>query len=279
MPTPRCQCAERRRLKPGKPKMTIDPIRASYRLTCIGVLLLAGSLGLARAAGPAPVVRVYVGVVPPAQGEAFAAGLKAWEKCLTDHGSKQRLVTYVAQSGDLDRYLLLEDHQAWAGMDSNDAANVACAPDFRTEVLPHLSQGFGETAILNAEDTYMPGGDADPAPMLWIDAYRIKPGQHEAFNDAFAKFAAAAAKIHWQGHFAGYDIQGAGKGGEDFARVWPNKSWADIGQDPSPSLEDMMEGVYGKAAARASHQKFLATIAEEWSDAWSYDKDLSYIPN
>ncbi|MGH8317069.1 MAG: hypothetical protein ACREUL_03705 [Steroidobacteraceae bacterium] len=93
-----------------------------------------------------------------------------------------------------------------------------------------------------------------------------------------AKFAAAAAKIHWEGHFAGYEIAGAGQGGENFVLVWPNKSWAEIGHDASPSTKDMMNSVYGEATAGAIHQKFLGAIAEFWSDGWSYDKDLSVIP-
>lgn len=62
------------------------------------------------------------------------------------------------------------------------------------------------------------------------------------------------------------------------AKHTPNKNWADIGQDPSPSVKDMMNGVYGAASAQSLHQAFLATIAEHWDDAWSYDKDLSVIP-
>lgn len=256
--------------------MNTHAIRASYRLTCLGALL-AGALGLAQAA-PAPVVRVYVGIVPPAQGNEFAAGLKVWEKCLSDHGGKQRLVTYAAQSGDLDRYLFLEEHQAWADMDHDDAANTACAPDFRSEVAPHLSQGFGEIAVLNLKESYLPGGDPEPAPMLWVEAFRLKPGYGEAFGEAFTKYAAAAAKVNWQTHFGSYDIQGSGNGGEDFLLVSPNRSWAEVGADPKPSVKDMMESVYGKAAAHAARRQFESAIADQWSDIWSYDKELSYIP-
>ena len=257
--------------------MKIHAIRASYRLTCLAILLVA-SLGLARAAGRASVIRVYVGVVSPVQGGDFVAGLKSWEKCLSDHGGKQKLVTYVAQTGDLDRYLFLEDHDSWAGMDENDAANMACAPAFRSEVLLHLSQGFGEIAVLNAKESYLPADDPDPAPMLWVAAFRIKPGQDQAFGEAFAQYAAAAAKIHWQAHFAGYDIQGSGNGGEDFALVSSNKTWADVGTDPKPSVKEMAESVYGKSAARKIHEKLEGAIADEWSDIWSYDQDLSYLP-
>lgn len=97
-------------------------------------------------------------------------------------------------------------------------------------------------------------------------------------HDAAKKYTAAAAKTHWEGHFSGWDIQGAGQGAEDFVLVWPNKNWADIGHDPSPSIKQMMASVYGKKAAAAIHEDFVTSLADSWSDAWSYEKDLSYKP-
>lgn len=247
------------------------------RLTSLG-MVLAASLGLAQAAGAATVTRVYVVVVSPAQDQAFNQGIKEWDKCLHDHGAKQATMAYSAQTGDLDRYLFLEEHSSWADMDTHEPANKACASVFTNEVVPHASQAFSEVAMTNSKDTYMPGGDPNPAPMIWVDGFRIKPGQEDAFKDSLGKLAAAAAKTHWMGHFAGYDVEGSGQGAEDFVVVWPNKNWADIGQDPTPSIKQLMESVYGKTASRANHEKFFASIAEEWSDAWSYEKDLSYIP-
>lgn len=258
--------------------MNIRAIRPSkYRLAGLGVAL-AASLGLAQAAGAASVIRAYVLVVPPAQNVAFSDGIKIWEKCLRDHGARQAVMAYAAETGDLDRYLFLQEYGAWSGMDDHDPAEKVCAPVFRSEVFPHFTHGFSEVAELNIKDSYMSGGNADPPAMTWVDSFRIKPGQMQAFHEAVGKFTAAAAKAHWPQHFAGYDINGSGQGGEDFVLVWPNRSWADIGQEPSPSVKQLMESVYGKRAAAANHKKFLATLAEEWSDAWSYDKELSFTP-
>lgn len=258
--------------------MSIRAMRPSKcRLAGLGVVL-AACLGVAQAAGAAPVTRVYVLVVPPPQNVAFSDGIKTWEKCLRDNGDKQAVIAYGAETGDLDRYLFLQEYGAWAAMDAHDPSDKTCAPVFRGAVFPHLTRGFSEVAELNAKDSYMPGGDADPPPMMWVDAFRIKRGQTQAFHDAVAKFTAAAAKTHWPQHFAGYDINGSGQGGEDFVVVWPNKSWADIGQEPKPSVKQLMESVYGKRAAAANHKKFLATFAEEWSDVWTYDKELSFTP-
>lgn len=249
------------------------------RLPIIGsALLFAAALGLTQAATAGAITRVFVVEVPPAQDQAFNQGMKSYEKCLRDHGATHATYVYDAETGDVGRYLFLEDYSAWGGMDVHSAAGKACHALFGAAVLPHFSHAFSEVAELNAKDTYMPGGDADPTPIMWVEAYRIKPGQADNFRDALGMLAAAAAKAHWQGHFAGWDIDGAGQGGEDFVLVWPNRSWADVGQEPSPSAKDLMSSAYGKAAAVANHQKFLGAIAEDWSDAWSYDKGLSFIP-
>lgn len=240
-------------------------------------LVLVGAMGFAQVASADPITRVYIVQVPPAQDHAFNVGVKAWEKCLRDHGTKDTTYAYDAETGDATRYVFLAEYSSWGGMDVHDAAGKACMGLFRSGVSPHFSGVVSDVAVPNAKDTYMPGGDPDPAPMIWVDAFRIKFGQAAAFNDALSKFAAAAAKTHWQGHFAGYDIEGGGQGSEDFVLVWPNKSWADIGTDPNPSAKAMMQSVYG-AAAQSMHQTFVQTVAEEWSDAWSYDKDLSVIP-
>jgi hypothetical protein len=247
------------------------------RLAGLGVAL-AASLGLAQAAGAPAVTRVFIVVVPPAQDQAFTQGMKDWHKCLHDHGSKQPGLAYSALTGDLDRYLFLDEHGTWADMDAHDPAEKTCGPTFVSEVLPHAGQAFSEIAELNSKDTYMPAADPDPPPMMWVDLYRLKPGQKESFEGVLAKYAAAAAKTHWEGHFASYDIEGAPQGAENFVVVWPNKSWADIGRDPKPSPKELAQSVYGKAAARVLHDKYIAAIAAQWSDTWTYQKDLSYIP-
>jgi hypothetical protein len=103
-------------------------------------------------------------------------------------------------------------------------------------------------------------------------------GQGHNFHAALEKLAAAAAKKHWEGHFAGYDVMGSGEGGEDFLMVWPNKNWADAGTETKLSAKDMMYSVYGKSAAETNRRRFVQTIAEDGSDVWSYDKQLSVTP-
>ncbi|MGA7538962.1 MAG: hypothetical protein WBW93_09350 [Steroidobacteraceae bacterium] len=241
-------------------------------------VVLAASMGLAQVAGATSLSRAYIVVVPSAQDHAFNVGTKAWEKCLRAHGTQQATDVYDAETGDLSRYLFLNNYSAWSGMDAHDAAGKACRAIFVAQVLPHVGQAYSQIAERNDKDSYMPGGDSDPPAIMWVAAFRIKTGQAAAFHEGLAQFAAAAAKTHWMGHFAGWDIDASGQGGEDFVLVWPNKNWADVGTDPSPSAKDMMASVYGAANAEAMHQKFMAAVHESWSDAWSYDKDLSITP-
>ncbi|HTX06172.1 MAG TPA: hypothetical protein VMD06_10105 [Steroidobacteraceae bacterium] len=253
----------------------IRPLKHS--LAGLGVVL-ASSLGLAQMAGATTISRAFIVFVPAAQDHAFNLGTKVWEKCLHAHGTKEATYVYDAETGDVSRYLFLSKYSAWSGMDAHDTAGKACQATFVSQVLPHVGKAYSEIAERNDKDTYMPGGDPYPPPILWFDGFRIKTGQAAAFHDGLAQFAAAAAKTHWMGHFVGWDIDASGQGGEDFVLVWPNKNWADVGTDPSPSAKAMMDSVYGAANAEAMHQKFMASVHESWSDAWSYDKDLSIIP-
>jgi hypothetical protein len=258
--------------------MNVHLIRPLKYLLAGVAVVLAATMGLAQAAGATSITRAFLVVVPMAQDHAFNVGTKAWEKCMRAHGTKQATYVYDAETGDLSRYLFLNGYSAWSGMDAHDAAGKACRATFLTAVLPHVGQAYSEIAELNDKDSYMPGGDPDPAPVMWVEDFRIKVGQAPAFHDGLAKFAAAAAKTHWMGHFAGWDIDASGQGGQDFVLVWPNKNWADAGTNPNPSAKDMMGSVYGAANAAAMHEKFMATIEDAWSDIWSYDKDLSIIP-
>jgi hypothetical protein len=226
----------------------------------------------------APVTRVYIVAVSAPKDHAFREAVMAWDACQRANGSRSTVRVYDADTGDVGRYAFLQTHASWADMDHKNPAGKACAALFRTGVMPNITAASSHLTQISAKVTYMPGGDPGPAPMLWVNAYRIKPGQGHSFHAALEKLAAAAAKKHWEGHFAGYDVMGSGEGGEDFLMVWPNKNWADAGTEAKPSMKDMMYSVYGKSAAKANRRRFEDSIAEDWSDVWSYDKELSVTP-
>lgn len=240
-------------------------------------LSLAAGLGVARAGGTHSVTRVYVLTVPPAQDYSFRQGIKTWEKCMGHHGYARELLAYDAETGDQTRYAFLLPFPSWGAMDQHSPAAKACGGTFSNAISPHFSGAYSEIDQPAPKQSYDPANEMSSSPMVWVSAYRVKPGMMRQFKGALAKFAAAAAKTHWDGHFAGYDALGSGQGGDNFLMIWPNKSWADIGTDTSPSAMKMMHQVYGKTADDI-YKQYTAAIAEDWSDIWRLDKGLTYTP-
>ena len=233
----------------------------------------------ARAAQPEAVTKIYVLEVPPAMDGAFRKGVQTWEKCLEAHKAAFTLHAYDAESGDLGRYAFIEAHRSWGDLDTHDPAGKACNATFRENILPHFTQGSAEFAQPTAKISYTAGDDPDSAaPIVWVDALRFKPGHERDYIAYASKFAAAAAKMHFNQPYEGYEVFGSGHGGESLLLVGAGKTWAEIGADPVPDPDKMMEEVYGKKVAKALREEATASIAEHWADAWSYDKELTYLP-
>lgn len=223
-----------------------------------------------------PITRVYIVQVSAPNDHAFRAGVKAWNKCLRASGNRAPSVVYDAVTEDLSRYAILYPHRTWGGMDRSMPGGKPCRALFRAAVTPYVGSAYSEILQLNPKITYMPTENPQPAPMLWVVGMRIKAGASHRFHAGLEQYAAAAAKTHWDKHFSGYEVIGAGRGGEDFLLVFPNKNWADMGTEPTPSAQQMMDSVYGASRARAMHKRWDRSIDESWSDGWRYDKGLSY---
>lgn len=254
-------------------------IRSSTFFWAAAAALGAAVLSPARAAQPEAVTKIYVIEVPPAMNGAFREGVQTWEKCLEAHEAAFALHAYDAESGDLSRYAFLEAHRSWGGLDTHDPASKACDATFQEDVVPHFTAGYAEFAQPTAKISYTAGDDpGSPAPLVWVDAFRFKPGHIRDYIAYATKFAAAAAKMHFNQPYEGYEVFGSGHGGENLLLVGSGKTWAEIGADPVPDPDKMMEEVYGKKAADALREEATASIAQHWADAWSYDKELTYLP-
>ncbi len=218
----------------------------SYTSLAAIAALTAACWGLPRTAVAASATRVYVVEVSWAKDHAFREGVMAWHSCELANGQRLKELVYDAETGDMSRYAFLEGYSSWAGMDQKNPAAKACAALFRAGVLPNIKAAYSEVMQENPKITWMPAADPGGAPpRRGGTALRLQPGQGDDFHAGLEKLAAAAAKTHWEGTFTGYDVMGAGAGGEDFLLVWPNKNWADAGTDPKPSIKQMMYSVYG----------------------------------
>ncbi len=248
----------------------------SQWLARVGLLLAVPNLAIAATSGP--ITQLSIFAVPPRHAQSFDQGIERWERCLRARGETETIEGYRAQTGDLGRFLILVPHRSWADMDRSDPAAKACATSFKRNVLPNSSDIRREFWQQDPRLSWMPGSNSGPAPMLQIDAYRIKAAKESSFKAVFRKFVAAAAKIHWQEHFLGLDVYASGRDGENFVLLAPEEAWASAGLQPKPSVPDMMRGVYGLASARAMHREFVGSLVDEWSDIWRYEKSESYIP-
>ena len=241
-------------------------------------LAMAAAAGAVHAEDSGAVSRMWLAEVTPAQDQAFREGIKTYAQCLHQHGARQTVWAWSAQTGDVGRYAFVVDAKTWAGLDFMDPADKDCDPVFNTSVLPHTGKWTSWVAERMPKLSHMAAdGEAVPA-FAYVYNVRIKPGHGPALMQAMEKYASAARSSKWQGQWFVRQNSGGGRGMSDFSIIWPNASWAEIGKEPNPSLKAMMEKAYGKAQAAAIRKQFMDAIAEQWDGVWRASKELSYIP-
>jgi len=195
---------------------------------------------------------------------------------LVEHGATRAMWAFDQVTGNLDHYVFESGDTTWAAMDAHDPAGKACGPTFVSAVEAHFSKGTSWVAQDMPKLSHP--GALKHMDYFYVASVKVRPGQGPDFEEALGKFAAAADKTKWDANWDTMGIIAGGRGAADYDMVWPNKSWAEMGEDPSPSAKAMMEHVYGKAAAAANRKRYLAAIEHSWSSIYKYDKDLSYIP-
>lgn len=248
----------------------------TFKVMAIAVAAFASGGLAAQAAAPAAVHRFYEITVAPAQDHAFQEGIKTWLQCLHQHGETHAMWAFDQITGNLDHYVFENDTTTWAAMDTHDMAGNACWPTFVSAVEPHTSKAVSWVAQDMPKLSH-PGAMKD-MDYFYVASVKVKPGQGANYEEALGKFAAAADKTKWDANWEAMSVIAGGRGAADYNLVWPNKSWAEMGEDPSPSAKAMMEHVYGKVAAAANRKQYLAAIEHSWSSIYKYDKDLSYTP-
>ncbi len=249
-------------------RMTVWLIPAIALLSITGVQ--------AAAMDKANMLRDYTDTVAPAEQQAYEAGMKSYNQCLSEHGFKFTWTSWAHETGDVYSYSYVSDPLTWASFDAMHEASKACDATFRTQVNPHLK---GESSVFMQGDpelSNMPAGMHTPPAMIEVTYFKLKPGQRQVFTDAAKKIYAAATKSKWAGHSMLNEVVDGGEGAPDFLLVSPGSNWADIGKEMNPTLWKMVEGVYGKADADALHQAIRDSIQETSAHVDSYNAELSY---
>ncbi|MGH8041205.1 MAG: hypothetical protein ACREPN_04075 [Rudaea sp.] len=252
------------------------------------ILCAASTLALSAIAGgavaadasKANVYRDFSDTVAPANQDAYEAGVKAYNECLKQHGSKYTWTAWNHETGNVYKYSYVAGPYTWADFDTMRTTGKACDATWRKMANPHLKGEISAFMVEQADMSYMPDGGANQAPPAYIDVvyFYVKPGHqaHEAFSSAVKKIAAGAVKSKWSGHFSTSELNYGDDGAPDYLVVLPNKNWADVGMETNPTLWKMMEGVYGKTEAAAIRKSLNDSIEKSSSHIDSYNEELTY---
>jgi hypothetical protein len=230
--------------------------------------------------GKANVIRDYTDTVAPADQQAYEAGVKSYNQCLSQHGFKYTWTALLHETGDTYQYSYISAPSTWESFDAMHTTGKACDQTWRTEVNPHLKSEMSAFLVRTPELTYMPDGMPMTSAFTEVTYFKLKPGHDasEAFTDVARKIAAAAEKSKWSEHFMIAKVKDGGQGSPDFIVVSFSKSWADLGEDANPSLWKMVENVYGKPDAAALRKSLNDAVQEVSSHVDSYSAELTYQP-
>jgi len=246
--------------------------------SCVASAIALLSFTGVNAATADKVTRVYNDVVAPADQVAYEAGVKAYNKCLGEHGFKYTWTALGHETGNTYLYSYISGPHSWADFDAMHESGKACDDAWRTNANPHL-KGETSTFLVEMPEMSHMSKDMNAKPVLTnITFFTLKHG-HDAyvmFTDAVKKINAAAEKSNWGGHYTFQSVRGGDKNFPDFIASNQYKSWADYGADVDPPLWKMVEGAYGKAEADALRKAINDSTEDITSHVDVYNADLTY---
>ena len=248
-------------------------------LVSIGALLLVAGAQAAENES-ANVVRDYTDVVMPANQQAYEAGIKAYNQCMSEHGFKYKWTALSHVTGNVYVYSYVSDPVEWGDFDTMHATGAVCDSVWRSEVNPHLKSETSAFMVIKPELSHMPNGMELGTGLIDVTYFKLKGGHaaHEMFTNTLKMIAEAAAKSHWPGQYLFSAVQDAGPDSPDFVLVWPAQDWADFGKEIDPPLWKMLEDVYGKKKAGELRKTLGEVIVNSSSHVDHYNADLTYTP-
>jgi hypothetical protein len=255
-------------------------IRVKLITSCVlsAIALSAFASVYAAEAEKGMISRVYNDVVVPTEQVAYEAGVKAYNKCLAEHGFKYSWTAWGHETGNTYLYSYVAGPYTWADFDKAGEVGKACDPAWRTNSNPHLKSEVSAFLELRPELSYAPK-EANAKPNLMnVVWFTLKPGREagDAFADGMKKIAAAAEKANWPNHFIVQRVRGGDKDFPDYILASQHKNWAEYGAASNPMLWKMVEGVYGQADADAIRKSINGAIDDVHSHVNKYNEELTY---
>jgi hypothetical protein len=244
------------------------------------IALFAATSAYSADANKANVIRVYNDTVAPTDQVAYEDAVKAYNKCLAQHGFKFAWTALTHATGNTYMYSYVAGPHTWADFDTMHTAGKACDNTWMTQANPHLKDETSAFMVEMSELSHMPKNKDDKPALVTVTYFTLKNGygMDDAFTAAVKKITAAAEKSNWSGYYTLYQARAAGDGAPDYVLLSPHKSWADYGAGANPSVWKMLEAADGKADADAVRKSLDEVIKKVSSHVDSYDADLTYTP-
>ncbi|MGH8274451.1 MAG: hypothetical protein ACRES9_09425 [Gammaproteobacteria bacterium] len=255
--------------------------RITAWLMALAALSFIGGVQAATMNQPSMMTFDIEDTVAPAHQQAYEAGVKSFNQCLSQHGFKYPVAALEHVTGNTYMYSYVISVPNWAALDTVHATVGVCDSVGTSDINPHL---LSET---NSVTTVMPGFSHYPRnmgkmpPLMDVVSFRLKPGTaaYNAFKNAVKKIYAAEAKSNWPYYSEMDEMNYAGPGAPDFQLIMPVKSWAEIGTPASPSWTTVLANVYGKKKAADIRKSLDGAIANTEEHVDRYNPDLSYTPS
>jgi hypothetical protein len=167
----------------------------------VTVLALASVASVQAAeAAKANIMRVYSDSVAPADQLAYEAGVKSYNKCLSEHGSKVGWTAWSHETGDVYQYSFVSAPVAWGTLDEMHAQDQPCSAVWQSAANPHLKSESSAFLELKPDMSYTSKDDtAASNRLMQVTLFKLKRG-HQSYVDFMAvvkKIGAAATKSSW----------------------------------------------------------------------------------
>ncbi len=246
--------------------------------SCVTAAIAISAAGSAAAAEAekGTISRVYNDTVAPADQVAYETGVKAFNKCLADHGFKYTWTAWTHETGNNYLYSYVTGPHTWADFDKMQEVGAACDDAWRSNANAHLKGEVSAFLELKPELSHTPKEPMAKPFVMNVTFIKLKAGASDTWMENVKKISAAAEKSNWSLHFMVQRVRGGAKDFPDFILTSQFKSWADYGADQNPPLWKMVEGVYGKPEADAI-RKALNDVTEDINSHINrYNADLTY---
>lgn len=245
----------------------------------VAAIALAAVSGVTAAeAEMATVARVYTDTVAPANQVAYEKGVKAYNKCLAEHGFKYTWTALNHETGNTYMYSYVTQPMMWADFDKMHDTGKACDDTWRKKANPYLKSETSSFLVAEPKMSRMSKDMTMNKRLVHVTFFMLKHGHNAyvAFTEAAKKLAQAAEKANFPYHYLFQSVRGGGPGAPDFILVNWDENWADYGAPANPSFWKMVEGVYGANETTNLRNTINDTTVDINSHIDSVNTDLTY---